>query len=157
MFPPTQWEEFSCFEYVHWKIPWLGKKVKEASAEHLRVDEGDHDVASSLGNAQAFVVVGQTSGVHQDPALLGVTDGAVVPRIVVLLRGIEHCYINMSEASEHRQKKRALDGRALIRSLIWMWFKLECDQERFQLSCSDCSLLNLERKYFIFSKARSAK
>ena len=44
-----------------------------------RVDEGDSNVASSVGGGQAFVEVCQTAWVHETPALPGRIYGAVIP------------------------------------------------------------------------------
>jgi hypothetical protein len=46
--------------------------------KNLRVDEGNHDVSGALGDAQPLVVVGQTTRVHQHPALAGIPHRAVV-------------------------------------------------------------------------------
>lgn len=45
-----------------------------------RVDEGDHDVAGALGDAQALVVVRKAARVHEQPAAPRVAHRAVVPQ-----------------------------------------------------------------------------
>ncbi len=47
-----------------------------------RIDERYHDVSCAFGYRQALVVVGQPSGVHQHPPLLGASHAAVVPEEV---------------------------------------------------------------------------
>lgn len=44
----------------------------------LGIDEGDGDVAGALGGGQTFVVVRESPGVHEGPALPWGSDGAVV-------------------------------------------------------------------------------
>ena len=55
------------------------KASKKTSRFNLRVYKRDHDVSSSFGRVESFVVVSQASWVHQYPALLGALDRAVVP------------------------------------------------------------------------------
>jgi len=45
-----------------------------------RVNEGNHDVASALENAESFVLMRQLARVHDQVTELGVADGAVVAR-----------------------------------------------------------------------------
>lgn len=54
------------------------KRSEVARLGRLGIDEGDRDVAGALGGGESLVVVRESSGVHEGPALPWGSDGAVV-------------------------------------------------------------------------------